>query len=121
MEIVRLVLLLLHLLGFAALFGGLLMQVREPVKRVNSLMRDGSGTAVVAGLLLVGVLEADDDIDVNHTKIAVKLIIGIVILALVMMNLRKERISQALWATLLALTVANVAVALFWTPAHGSY
>ncbi len=38
-----------------------------------------------------------------------------------MMNLRKERISQALWATLLGLTVLNVAIAIFWHPAHGSY
>ena len=49
MENARLVLLLLHVLGFAALVGGLLVQLREPVKRVNPLMRDGSGTAVVAG------------------------------------------------------------------------
>lgn len=121
MEIVRLVLLLLHLLGFAALFGGLLVQVREPVKRVNSLMRDGSGTAVLAGLLLVGVLESSDNVTVDHAKVGVKLVIGLVILALVMANLRKERISQGLWALLLALTVANAAVAIFWAPAHGSY
>lgn len=120
MEIVRLVLLLIHILGFAALFGGLLVQAKEPVKRVNALMRDGSGTAVLAGLLLVGVLEAGDT-DVNHAKIGVKLVIGLVILALVMMNVRKERISQAIWTVLLVLTVANIAVALFWAPAHGSY
>jgi hypothetical protein len=123
MEIVRLVLLLLHLLGFAALFGGLLVQAREPVKRVNSLMRDGAGTAVVAGILLVGVIEMGDfaTADSFNAKVGVKLIVGIVILALVMANLRKERISQALWATLLALTVTNTAIALFWAPAHGAY
>ncbi len=63
MEIVRLILLLLHLLGFAALFGGLLVQVREPEKKVNSLMRDGAGTAVVAGVLLVGVIEGQTNPD----------------------------------------------------------
>lgn len=120
MEIVRLVLLLIHVLGFAALFGGLLVQAKEPVKKVNALMRDGSGTAVLAGLLLVGVLEADDG-DVDHAKIGAKLVIGVVILALVMMNLRKERISQGLWTLLLVLTVVNMAVAIFWTPTHGSY
>ena len=121
MEIVRLVLLLLHLLGFAALLGGLLVQVREPVKRVNALMRDGAGTAVLAGLLLVGVLESDDDVTVNHAKIGVKLVIGVVILVLVMANLRKERISAALYWLITALTLANLAVAIFWSPAHGSY
>ena len=122
MEILRLILLLLHILGFAALLGGLLVQAKEPVKRVNSLMRDGSGTAVVAGILLVGVIEGQTDPDANwHWKIGVKLVVGLVILALVMMNLRKERISQARWTTLLVLAVANIAVAVFWAPAHGSY
>ncbi|WP_028660724.1 hypothetical protein [Nocardioides insulae] len=120
MEIVRLILLLLHLLGYAALLGGLLVQVREPVKKVNALMRDGAGTAVVAGVLLVGVLEMGDG-PVDHAKIAVKLVIGLVILALVMMNLRRESIPQGLWAALLALTILNVGVALFWAPAHGAY
>jgi len=31
-----------------------------------------------------------------------------------MANLRKERIANGLWALLLALTVANVCVAVFW-------
>jgi hypothetical protein len=42
METLRLVLLVLHLLGFAALFGGLIVQVRTPEKVVNAAMRDGS-------------------------------------------------------------------------------
>ncbi|MBZ5740169.1 hypothetical protein [Nocardioides mangrovi] len=117
MEFLRHVLLVLHLLGFAALFGGLLVQVRNPEKVVNGLMRDGAGTAFLAGLLLVGVIESGDG-SVDHAKIAVKGLIGLVVLALVMANLRKERISTGLWALLLALTVANVCVAVFWASAH---
>jgi hypothetical protein len=121
METLRLVLLLLHLLGFSALLGGLLLQVREPVKTVNALTRDGAGTAVVAGVLLVGVLETLPGVHVDQAKIAVKLVVGVAILALVVANLRKERISDALWGLILALTLADVAVALFWSPSHGSY
>jgi heme A synthase len=117
METLRLVLLVLHLLGFAALFGGLIVQVRTPEKVVNAAMRDGVGTAFLAGLLLVGVLEAGDD-PVDHTKIAVKFAIGLVILVLVMMNMRKERIPQGLWAGILLLAIANVGVAVFWSPVH---
>lgn len=58
METLRLVLLFLHILGFAALIGGLLAQVRDPEKSVTAAMRDGAGTAFLAGLFLVGVLEA---------------------------------------------------------------
>ena len=117
MEWVRLVLLTLHLLGFAALFGGLVVQAREPQKIVNAAMRDGVGTAFLAGLLLVGVLEASD-IAVDNAKIAVKFAISLIILVLVMANMRKPQIPQGLWAGLLVLTIANVCVAVFWSAAH---
>jgi hypothetical protein len=117
MDLLRHLLLVVHILGFAALLGGLLVQARSPEKTVNSLMRDGAGTAFVAGLLLVGVLQADD-VDVNNTKLAVKGVIGLVILVLVMANLRKERIANGLWGLLLLLTVANICVAVFWASAH---
>ena len=114
METLRLVLLFAHILGFAALIGGLLVQARLPEKAVNAVMRDGIGTAFLAGLLLVGVLEAGDD-PVDHTKIAVKFAIGLVLLVLVMANLRKEWIPAGLYWALLVLTLANVGVALAWT------
>lgn len=117
MEILRHLLLVVHMLGFAALIGGLLVQARSPEKTVNALMRDGAGTAFLAGLLLVGVIEADDG-TLNHTKIAVKGVIALAVLVLVMANLRKERIANGLWALLLALTVANICVAVFWASAH---
>jgi hypothetical protein len=117
MDLARLILLFVHILGFAALFGGLVVQARDVEKRVNGAMRDGAGTAVLAGLLLVGVLEAGDA-DVDHVKIGVKLVVGLVILGLVMANTRKPSIPQGLWAGLLLLTVVNIGVAVFWSPAH---
>lgn len=119
MEAVRLILLILHILGFAALIGGLLAQAGPGEKRVTGAMRDGIGTAFVTGLALVGVLEAGND-PVNHAKIAVKLLIALVLLVLVMANLRKERIPQGLWVGLLALAILNVCVAVLWSPAHAS-
>ncbi|QIK75500.1 hypothetical protein [Nocardioides piscis] len=116
MEILRLVLLFVHILGFAALLGGLLVQAREPQKRINAAMRDGAGTAFLAGLLLVGVLESLGSPD--HAKIGVKFVIGLVILVLVMANVRKPSIPQGLYFGLLALTLANIAIAVFWSTAH---
>ena len=65
-------------------------------------MRDGAGTAFLAGLLLVGVLESLGSPD--HAKIGVKFAIGLVILVLVMVNMRKPSIPQGLYFGLLALT-----------------
>lgn len=117
METLRLILLFVHLLGFAALTGGLLVQLGAPTKRVNGAMRDGSGTAFVAGLLLVGVLEAGDA-DVDHVKVGVKLVVGLAVLGLVMARLRRPSIAQGLYYAILLLTLANLAVAVFWSPAH---
>jgi len=118
METVRLVLLFVHILGWAALFGGLVVQGRSEPKRVNAAIRDGAGTAFLTGLALVGVIQGGDLGEVNNTKVAVKLAIGLVLLVLVMANVRKERIPQGLWAGLLVLTAVNIAVAVFWSSAH---
>jgi predicted exporter len=120
MEVLELILLTLHLLGFGALFGGLFIQLREPAKKVNSAMRDGAGTVVVAGFALYGVLQAKNA-HLDASKFGVKMLIGIIVLALVMMNLKKPQISNAIYYTILGLTVANVCVALFWHPVHGHY
>ncbi|MEP9384117.1 hypothetical protein [Nocardioides sp. KR10-350] len=116
MTTVKSILLVIHLLGFAALFGGLLVQAKEPVKKVNGPMRDGIGTAFVIGLALFGIDSADDPAPGSewHWKMTVKLVVGLVILVAVMMNLRKESISKGLWGTLLLLTVGNVCVAAIW-------
>ncbi len=116
METLRLVLLFVHILGYAALLGGLLVQVRDDTVAVSSLMRDGIGTAFVAGLLLVGVLESLGSPD--HAKIGVKFGVGLVILVLVMVNARKPSIPRGLFLGLLVLTIANIAVAVFWSPVH---
>ena len=89
---------------------------QSDTKTVNPLMRDGAGTAFLAGLLLVGVLESLGSPD--HAKIGVKFAIGLVILVLVMVNMRKPSIPQGLYLGLLALTIANIAVAVFWSPVH---
>lgn len=117
METLRLILLFVHVLGFAALIGGLLAQAGTGEKRVNAAMRDGAGTAFLAGLALVGVLSAGDQ-EPNNAKVGVKLLIGLVVLVLVTANVRKPSIPQGLWAGLLALSVLNVAIAIFWSPAH---
>ena len=119
MEIVKDLVVLVHFMGWAALFGGLLVQAKAPEKVVNGLMRDGSGTAFVAGLALVAIAEMGDG-EVNHAKVGVKFAIGLVILVLVMVNMRKPSIPQGLYLGLLALTIANIAVAVFWSPVERS-
>lgn len=120
MEILRLILLAAHLLGFAAVAGALFAQLSTE-KHITPVIRWGARITFLAGLLLVGVLEADDTVTVDHMKVGIKLIIGLAILALAEANGKKAKISDNLYYVLLGLTVANVVVALFVTPTHGSY
>jgi hypothetical protein len=110
MKVVEIALVVLHLLGVLALLVGLLVQVRNPEKRVTGPMRDGIGTAFVAGLLLVGVLEIRDE-EFNHASVAGMFGLGLVVLVLVMANLRKPTIPGWLYWLILVLTVATIGVA----------
>jgi hypothetical protein len=112
-DVLRNLLLVVHLLGFAALFGGAIVQLRDEVKVVNSAMLLGALTQVVTGLLLVGVLEGQSA-EVNHAKVGVKLAVGLVVAVLCWANRSKERVPGGLFYGLVLLTVVNVAVAVFW-------
>ncbi|MBA3233729.1 MAG: hypothetical protein H0T17_07250 [Propionibacteriales bacterium] len=113
MDLLRHILLFIHLLGFAALFGGSFVQMRDEVKVVNAAMLYGALTQVVSGLLLVGVIEGQDEA-VDSAKAAVKLAVALVVAVLCWLNRSKEGIPRGLFAAVTLLTVANVAVAIFW-------
>lgn len=113
MDLARDALLLLHLVGFGALFGGAFVQVRDEVKVVNSAMLHGALIQVVSGVLLVGVIEGVGA-EVNQTKTAVKLAVALVIAVLCWVNRRNDSVPRGLFLALLVLTVGNAAVAVFW-------
>ena len=113
MSTLHAVLLVLHLLALAAVVVGLLRQVPAETKGVDALVAHGATTQLVTGLLLVGVLEADDG-DVNHVKIAVKLLVSLAVVGLAHANRRRASIPTGLFWGLLALEVVNVVVAVAW-------
>ena len=114
MDFLHKLLLFIHLVGMAAVLGGALVQIAEPARRVTAMILHGAATQVVSGVLLVGILEADDA-EVNHAKIGVKLAVALVIAGLAWVHRRRERLANAPFFGLLGLTAANVGVAVFWT------
>ncbi len=113
MDLLRNSLLFIHLLGFASLFGGAFVQVRDDVKVVNAAMLYGALVQVLSGLLLVGVIEGQDDL-VDRAQVSVKLGVALVIAVLCWVNRRKEGIPAGLFGAVMLLTVANVGIAIFW-------
>lgn len=113
MQLAHQILVLFHLIGLAALFGGFLVQVRSKDPEVNASMLNGSFTLLITGLALVALEEVGAE-PVNHVKIAIKLLITLVIVVLVAKNRKFATIPRGLWGLIGGLTIANAAVAVLW-------
>ena len=107
------ILVLLHLIGFAALFGGILVQLRSKEPEVNAAMLHGSLTLLITGLALVTLQELGPG-PVNHIKIGIKLAITAILVLLVVKNRKFASIPRGLWGLLGCLTILNAAVAVLW-------
>ncbi|GAB3914990.1 hypothetical protein GCM10011575_40320 [Microlunatus endophyticus] len=115
MELLDEIVLLLHLIGFAALFGGILVQIRVREPEINAAMLHGSYTMLVTGLALAVFLKAGLVIgDINLPQLVIKLVISAIITFLVIINRRFTSIPRGLWTLLGVLTLGNAAVAVLW-------
>ncbi|OPC84961.1 hypothetical protein B4N89_10860 [Embleya scabrispora] len=118
MDVLRQILLVLHIVGIAALLGGFLTQMsalRTGDVRIVPAMTHGALTMLVTGLALVGVVRSGLDRDVDTAKIGTKLGILLVVLLLVWGNRLAERVSSRVLGAIGLLTVANIAIAVMWT------
>ncbi|GCE77339.1 hypothetical protein [Cellulomonas biazotea] len=114
METLQHLLLLLHLLGWAIVFGGTLVTLRDT--RLPKGALHGILTALVTGILMVGLASASDELrDPNNVKVAVKLVVALVVTGLVVYGTRRpEKVTRGLLGAVLGLTVVNVAIAVLW-------
>ena len=99
MQIAHQILVLLHLIGFAALLGGLLVQLRAKEPEVNAAMLHGSLTLLITGLALVWLSEIGPD-PVNYFKIAIKFAVTAMVVLLVVKNRKFASIPRGLWGLL---------------------
>jgi hypothetical protein len=112
MHVVAQIFLFIHLVGFAALFGGLFVQVRANPRVVNNAILHGVLTQLVSGFVLFGLLEAMGT-QPDHVKYGVKLVVAAVIAVLAVMN-RRRPLSSPTFLAMALLTLLNVGVAVFW-------
>ncbi len=113
MQLAHQILLLLHLIGFAALLGGVLVQLRSKEPEVNAAMLHGSLTLLITGIALVALEEIGPD-PVNHLKVAIKLVVAAIVVLLVVKNRKFTSIPRGLWGLIGGLTIADAAVAVLW-------
>ena len=115
MTVLRIVLLILHFLGLAALLGGFLYTMSDKVKKFSPGMMHGALTQLVTGIGLVGVAYGSghgDDVD--NGKITVKFLLALVIAILVIAFRKKDAVAVPVWGVVGGLTILNVIVAVAW-------
>lgn len=115
MDFLQNFLVFLHILGAAIIVGIWFARIKNPTVMPGQF--HGALLQLVTGLLLVGLAEMDG-YDVNHIKIAVKVVLALVIAVLAFIGQRKykkgEPVSRGLANGVGILTVLNIAVATMW-------
>lgn len=116
LEIVKNVVLALHIIGVAALLGGVLFQIKDiraGKARVLPAILHGAYTMLLTGIILVG-MQYPLGNEVNNTKITVKLLVLVAILVVAFVNRKKETIAGWVLPVIGGLTVVNVLLATVW-------
>lgn len=116
METLRHIVVLVHLTGFAVLFGAWVVEAVSKRRQFTSLMNWGLAIAAVAGLALAAPWGISYDL--NYVKIGVKLVILLVIGALLGIGMARQRkggaVPGAVFWSVGVLTFANAAIAVLW-------
>lgn len=117
MDILKGVLVVLHIVGFGVVMGGTLAQlpnVKKGTAVVSKGILHGSLLLLVTGLALVGMLYALGG-EPNNAKIGVKTVVLLAVIVLVLVGRRKTSVSGGLLGAVAGLSVVNVALAVLWT------
>lgn len=112
MDVVRLILLYAHLVGFAVLLGAAVAQyIAKPV-RINAPMIWGAGAQLVTGIALSAPFPRNYELD--PIKLTVKLVVALAIFVMVFFSRKREVVSSGHFLAIIGLTLVNAAVAVFW-------
>lgn len=116
MEIVKGILIVLHIVGFAAVFGSVMAQmpkVKQGTAVITNGVLHGLSTMFVTGLLLVAMRYMLDE-PVDNLKISLKMVVLILMIVLVLINRKKSSVSAGVLGAVAGLGVLNVALAVLW-------
>lgn len=116
METLRHIVLFVHLIGFAVLFGAWAVQAFGGKREFTRLMSLGMTIAAIAGLALAAPWGIEYDLD--YIKVGTKLVILVVIGALLGIGAGRQRKSGSVPAVMFwlvgILTLVNAGIAVIW-------
>lgn len=118
METLRHIVVFIHLIGFATLFGAWAVQAFGGKREFTRLMSIGMTIAAVAGLILAAPWGLAEGAEPNYIKIGVKLVVLLIIGALLGIGTSKQRksggVAPALFWGVGILTLLNAGIAVLW-------
>lgn len=118
METLRHIVLFVHLIGFAVLFGAWAAQAFGGKRVFMRLMTIGMTIAAVAGLALAAPWGLPEGVEMNYAKIGTKLVILLVIGALLGIGTARQKrdqvVPRAIFWLVGILTAVNAAIAAIW-------
>lgn len=112
MEALRLVLRYIHLIGFALLLGGAIVQYVSGRLRINPAMLWGSVIMLLTGIGLSAPLRDGDE--PAPAKLVTKLVLALLIFVMVFFSRKRESVNRGHFLAIVGLTLLNAAVAVFW-------
>ena len=102
----------IHLLSVIGILVLLLLQWNKSPRKLNPGVLHAGLAALIAGVVMVGLHESvKPDEELNHTKVGIKFLVLIVILALGYKNVKKPELPKNVWLAMIGLTVFNIAIA----------
>ena len=103
---------LIHILSVIGILGLLLHQWNKNPRKLNPGVLHAGLTALLAGVVMVGLHDSvKPDEPLNHTKVGIKLLVLIIILALGYKSVKKPELSKNVWLTMTGLTILNIIIA----------
>ncbi|MBM7079597.1 MULTISPECIES: hypothetical protein [Micromonospora] len=112
MEALRLVLLYVHLIGFALLLGGAVAQYVSGRLRINAAMLWGSVIQLLTGVGLSAPLRDGDE--PAPAKLVTKLVLALLIFVMVFFSRKRAQVARGHFLAIIGLTLVTAAVAVFW-------
>jgi len=112
MSAINIVMYVIHLLAVIGILSLLLHQWNKSPRKLNPGVLHAGLTALIAGVVMVGLHNSvKPDEELNHTKVGIKFLVLVVILALGYKNVKKPELPKNVWLTMTGLTVLNIIIA----------
>ena len=102
----------IHLLSVIGILVLLVIQWNKSPRKFNPGVLHAGLAALIAGVVMVGLHESvKPDEELNHTKVGIKFLVLIVILALGYKNVKKPELPKNVWLAMIGLTIFNIVIA----------